>query len=114
MHKNPKLGWHSEIVPSSSHDIDNFKVHINSKTSILSSPKKFKGVEEKLTSQARCLSELGTLEELKDVAEHQQISISGKVVAFLSPVEQIVMKASEKHLSKQELRWVMALLLVDV
>ena len=70
---------------------DNFEVHLNNKTGIVSSPKKFKVVEEEVTMQATCSSVLGTLEELKDVAEHQRISISGKVVAFLSPVEQIVM-----------------------
>lgn len=83
---------------------DNFEVHLNNKNGIVSSPKKFKVLEEEVTMHATCSSVLGTLEELKDVAEHQRISISGKVVAFLSPVEQIVMKGAGKHLSKRELK----------
>ena len=82
---------------------DNFEVHLNNKTGIVSSPKKFKVVEE-VTMHATCSSVLETLEELQDVAEHQRISISGKVVAFLSPVEQVVMKGAGKHLSKRELK----------
>ena len=40
-----------------------------------------------MTMHATCSAVLRTLEELKDVGEHQRISVSGKVVTFLSPVE---------------------------
>lgn len=45
--------------------------------------------------------ELGTLEQLKDLSEHQQISVTGKVQS-IAEVEQVFIKSTGKQLSKQE------------
>ena len=49
---------------------DDFELHVNNKSSVISSPKKFKVSEENVENGASC-PELRTLQELKDLAEHQ-------------------------------------------
>ena len=44
---------------------------------------------------------LGTIEELKDAVEHQYVCVSGKVQS-ISAVEQVLVKATGKQLTKQE------------
>ena len=48
-----------------------------------------------------CCPEFQTLEELKDAAEYQQVTFSGKVLS-ISAVEELVKKGTGKHLCKQE------------
>ena len=48
-----------------------------------------------------CCSELATLELLKDVAEHQRVTVTGKVLS-VSGTEQITMKSSGKLLTKRD------------
>ena len=81
---------------------DELEILVNSKSSIINSPKKFKVTEGEveLLKASQC-PVLGTLEEVKDLAEHQQITITGKVLS-ISKSEQIVSKSSGKHLIKQD------------
>lgn len=44
---------------------------------------------------------LGTLEELKDLAEHQKVTITGKVLST-SKTKQVVVKSSGKCVNKQD------------
>jgi len=83
-------------------DNDNFEVHVNNKTSIIPSPKKFKVDDELIATQAKQSAALATVEEIKDVAEHQSVSLSGKVQS-ISPIEQVLVKATGKQLNKQEI-----------
>jgi len=75
-----------------------FKVLLGNKTSILKSPKKFK-IDKSYTeiAMSHCCPELRTLELLKDVAEHQHVSVTGKVLS-VSANEKISMKNSGKVL----------------
>ena len=52
-------------------DNDNFEIRVNNCTSLVQSPKKFKFVEENNLPKISCSPELGTLEQLKDLSEHQ-------------------------------------------
>ena len=79
---------------------DVFEIHVNNRTSIVPSPKKFK-MEDNIDKIAVDSPELGTLEELKDLAEHQLISVRGKVQS-VSPLEQVLLKTAGKQLTKWE------------
>ena len=74
---------------------DELEILVNSKSAMIKSPKKFKVTEEevKVLKESQC-PVLGTLEELKDLAEHQQVTITGKVVST-SEAEQVVVKTVE-------------------
>ena len=74
---------------------DNFELHVNNKSSVVSSPKKFKVSDDNVENGMSC-PELRTLEELKDLAEHQRVSFTGKVIS-ISGVEELVKKATENH-----------------
>ena len=87
------------FVKRSRFETDNFEIHVNNKSSIVSSPKKFKVSEDALTTS--CCPELGTIEELKDLTEHQQLNVTGKIQS-ISVVEQLVKKGTGKQLSKQD------------
>ena len=80
---------------------DEFEVHVIKKTSILSSPTKFR-IDEKLIPMevTRSAAALGTKEELKDAVEHQCVCVSGKMQS-ISAVEQMLVKATGKQLSKR-------------
>jgi len=69
-------------------DNDDFEVHVNNKTSVIPSPKKFKVDDELMATQAKQSAALATVEEIKDAAEHQSVSLSGKVQS-ISPIEQV-------------------------
>ena len=88
------------VFKRSRSDGDEFEILVNKKTSITQSPKKFKVGEEDVLKIA-CAPQLGTLEELKDLCEHQQVSLTGKVQLLLA-VEEVVVKSTGKRLSKQE------------
>ena len=79
---------------------DNFEILMNSKSSVVKSPKKFKVEEQDVVSPSHC-SELGTLEEIKDLSEHQQVTVSGKIQSVCAP-DKITIKSSGKQLLKQE------------
>ena len=83
---------------------DALEILANNKSSIVSSPKKFKinyeEIEEKYKGVTSGCHELGTIEELKDLQEHQHINVVGKVQSIL-PVEEIKGKCSKK-LVKQD------------
>ena len=74
---------------------------MNNHTSLVQSPKKFKFVEEDYLPKILCSPELGTLEQLKDLSEHQQISVTGKVQS-IAEVEKVLIKSTGKQLCKQE------------
>ena len=81
-------------------DNDDFEIHVNNRTSLVQSPKKFKFVEDDLPKISGS-PELGTLEQLKDLSEHQQISVTGKVQS-IAEVEKVLIKSTGKQLCKQE------------
>ena len=66
---------------------DKCEIHVNENTSVIPSPKKFKVTEESVL-QVTSSPDLRTLEELKDVAEQQQITVLGKV-------QSVIMKRTE-------------------
>ena len=78
---------------------DDFELHVNSKSSILRSPKKFKVSDD--SCEEECCPELKTLEDLKNLAEHQQVTFTGKVLS-VSAVEELVKKDSGKQFHKQD------------
>ena len=80
---------------------DDFELHVNNKSTVLSSPKKFKVTEEVVRNDVPDCAQLGTLEEIKDVAEHQLVCITGKVTA-LSKIEELVKKSSGKVFRKRD------------
>ena len=53
-------------------DSEEFEILVNKKISIVQSPKKFKVEKEDNIPKIPCAPQLGTLEELKDLCEHQQ------------------------------------------
>ena len=81
---------------------DELEILVNSKCAMIKSPKKFKVTEEEIavlkTSQCPVL---GTLEEVKDLVEYQEVTITGKVLSR-SKAEQVVVKSSGKHVNKQD------------
>ena len=83
-------------------DNDDFEVHVNNKTSIIPSAKKFRVDDKLIATQAKQSAALATLEEVKDAAEHQCVSLSGKVQS-ISPIERVLVKATGKQLNKQEI-----------
>ena len=76
-----------------------FEVIVGNKTALVKSPKKFKIDTEMETGLSYSSPELTTLELLKDVAEHQQVTVTGKVVS-VSDTEKITMKSNGKSLLK--------------
>ena len=69
---------------------DAFEILANNKSSITNSPKKFKVDDEvhKHAAGAPGISDLGTIEELKDLQEMQWVNVTGKVQS-ISPPEEI-------------------------
>ena len=76
------------------------EVQVNSQTVITNSPTKFK-IDEKAIKESES-REVTTLEDLNDIAEHQSVSITGKVTS-LFPVEKITIKSTGKELKKRDL-----------
>jgi len=81
---------------------DELEILVNLKSSLIKFPKKFKVTEEEgeVLKASQC-PVLGTLEEVKDLVEHQQVTITGKVLSTSKP-EQVMSKNSGKHLNKQD------------
>lgn len=69
---------------------------VTSQTVIRNSPKKFK-IDDKVVQdfEAGKCSDIKTLEELKNVAEHQYVSVTGKITSIF-PIEKIIVKSSGK------------------
>lgn len=63
-------------VKRSRFETDNVEIHVNNKSVIA---KRFKVSEDVQPRTSGC-PELGTLEELKELTEHQQITVTGKVL----------------------------------
>lgn len=64
----------------------NLEILMNSKSSLVKSPKKFKVQEEDVVSLSHC-SDIGTLEEIKDLYGHQQMTVMGKYNVFLPQIK---------------------------
>jgi len=79
---------------------DEFELHVNNKRVVVNSPKKFK-LSEDVRGNADACAEVKSLDELKDITEHQQVSISGKVTSLLK-IEEVVKKSSGKMLKKRD------------
>ena len=67
---------------------DELEILVNTKSSLIRSPKKFKVTK----TEAEGLKLLpcpvvGTFEEIKDIAEHQQVKIVGKILSTSKPKE---------------------------
>jgi len=77
---------------------DKIEILIDSKTSITSSPKKIRVNESDVLSRVP-EAEFDTIDDLKDVAERQQVSIVAKIVS-LGKVKQVNVKSSGKCLYK--------------
>ena len=77
------------------------EIHVDKNTSVILSPKKFKVTKESVL-KVTCSPNLATLEEVKDVAEQQQITVLGKVQS-VATIEQVLLKTTGKQLSKQEI-----------
>ena len=81
---------------------DELEILVNTKSSLIRSPKKFKVTEDDAEGlKLLPCPVVGTLEEIKDIAEHQQVTITGKVLSALKP-EEITIKTNGKRLKKQE------------
>jgi len=78
-----------------------FEVIVGNKTTVVKSPIKFKIDTETETASSYYSPELTTLELVKDVAEHQHVTITGKVVS-VSATEQVILKNSGKSLLKMD------------
>ena len=77
-------------------------IFVNTTTSVMKSPKKFKVSKEDIgILQLSQSPVLGTLEEVKDAAENQRITISGKILSLSAP-EEILAKTSGRKFSKQD------------
>ena len=81
-------------------DNDDFEIHVNNRTSLVQSPKN-SDLWRRIMPKILCSPELGTLEQLKDLSEHQQISVTGKVQS-IAEVEKVLIKSKGKQLCKQE------------
>ena len=69
---------------------DELEILVNTNTSVVKSPKKFKVSEDDIgVLQLSQCPVLGTLEEVKDVAENQQITISGKILSLAAPEQAV-------------------------
>lgn len=79
---------------------DKLEILLNGRSSMTRSPKKFKIPDEVNTISAQC-PVVTTLEEVKDLAEHQKITITGKILSTSKP-EQIVMQRNGTQLRKQD------------
>lgn len=69
---------------------NDFEILANHKTEIMSSPKKFKISDEAIEKQVAVgfsCSDLGTIEELRDLKEFQRVNIIGKVQSISAPEE---------------------------
>ena len=81
---------------------DELEILVNTKSSVMKSPKKFKISEDDIgVLQLSQCPVLGTLEEVKDIAENQHITINGKIIS-LSASEQVVAKSTGRKFSKQD------------
>ena len=79
------------------------EVQANAHTKVINSPKKFK-VDEKaiIEFQNTKCHQIKALEGLNDIAEHQSVSVAGKVTS-LFPIKKITIKATGKELQKWDL-----------
>jgi len=77
---------------------DQMEIVVDNKTTITNSPKKFRVNESDALPR---LPELVTLDDVKDVAERQQVSLVAKIIS-LGKVEQVNVKSCGKCLSKCE------------
>jgi len=81
---------------------DELEILLNGRSSLSQSPKKFKvSQDDEAGLKLLPCAEVQTLEEIKGVAEHQQVTIVGKIVS-ISKAEEVVVKATGKQLKKQE------------
>jgi len=78
-----------------------FEVIVGNKMTVVESPKKFKIDTETETASSYCSAKSTTLELVKDVAEHQHVTVTGKVVSA-SGTEQVTIKNSGKCLLKMD------------
>ena len=90
---NPKLREQFEEVKKSQSTValkncivkrgrnDKLEILVNSKCAMIKSLKKFKVTEEEIAVKTSQCPVLGTLEEVKDLAEYQQVTITGKVLS---------------------------------
>jgi len=80
---------------------NNFELHINKKTAVVSSPKKFKMGEDMVRNDvvSDC-AEVGTLEEVKELEENELICFTGKITS-LSNTE-LVKKGSGETFKKRD------------
>ena len=79
----------------------NLEVQANSRTVISNSPKKFKVDKTAIQLSEVRSNEIKALEDLKDVAEHQYMSVTGKITS-LFPIERIKVKSSGTELQKRD------------
>jgi len=73
---------------------DDFELQINNKSIVTNSPKKFKVSEnfDARNAASQC-AQVKSIDVIKDLMEHQEVSLTGKV-ASLSKVEELVKKSS--------------------
>ena len=76
------------------------EVLVSNQTKVMNSPKKFK-VDENDAANDSQATEITTLEMLKDVNEHQYITVKGKVISVCSE-EKIMVKNSGRVLTKRD------------
>ena len=80
----------------------------------MKSPKKFKISEDDIgVLQLSQCAVVGTLEEVKDIAENQHITISGKILSLSTP-EQVVAKSTGKKFNKQEGEFMYVLIVICI
>jgi len=88
------------------------EVLVTSHTIIHNSPKKFKIDDEVIQDfEAGKCSDIKTLEELNSVAEHQYISVTGKITSLF--LIEIIVKSNGKELKKMDFCWLIVLLFTD-
>ena len=80
---------------------DELEILLNGRSSMIRSPKKFKIPDDEVNTVSTQCPVVATLEEVKDLAEHQKITITGKILSISKP-EQIVKQRNGKQLRKQD------------
>jgi len=79
---------------------EDFELQLNNRSTVLSSPKKFKVSEDSVSAVPHC-AEVHALEEIKDISELQLVTFIGKVT-WLSQSEELMKKGGEKKLKKRD------------
>ena len=74
------------------------EILVDSKTTISNSPKKFRVEADALPNRT---AQLVAMNDLKDIAKRQQVSVVGKMLT-VDKVEQVFVKGSGQSLSKRE------------